>query len=415
MIRRPPRSTLSSSSAASDVYKRQAVGGQLGNPHVEHTIKLAELNKKIASADTLANDPNIKWSPSPEPTYDQYGKRLNTKGFRMKQKLETQKQALIDEYLTMYPHMRGMPGYQRSKIEKKVYIPVDEFPNYNFFGLIVGPRGSTQKRVERETGAKVIIRGKGSLKEGQTREGDTGMDEPMHVLITGETQESVDKAAREVDMMINPDTDQHQEHKARQLQELAVLNGTLRDDTCYLCGQRGHRQQDCPDRNRAIKVNVKCAICGDGSHPTHDCPLKRSGADKLIIKSANLEDEYDSFMAELEGKPAPSGGAAQAAPSPGAPPGALDRKELPPWLQPANQGAPVGRMQMGAPPPWAGGAPMPGGMPGMPPMPYGPVSYTHLRAHETPEHLVCRLLLEKKKKKDYKISDIYLIRLHRSN
>src|SRR5674536_376411 len=27
-----------------------------------------------------------------------------------------------------------------------------------------------------------------------------------------------------------------------------------------------------------------------------------------------------------------------------------------------------------------------------------PVSYTHLRAHETPEHLVCRLLLEKKKK-----------------
>eukprot|EP00658_Telonema_sp_P-2_P040600 TRINITY_DN29025_c0_g1_i2.p1 TRINITY_DN29025_c0_g1~~TRINITY_DN29025_c0_g1_i2.p1 ORF type:complete len:192 (+),score=49.44 TRINITY_DN29025_c0_g1_i2:266-841(+) len=28
------------------------------------------------------------------------------------------------------------------------------------------------------------------------------------------------------------------------------------------------------------------------------------------------------------------------------------------------------------------------------------VSYTHLRAHETPEHLVCRLLLEKKKKTD---------------
>ena len=27
-----------------------------------------------------------------------------------------------------------------------------------------------------------------------------------------------------------------------------------------------------------------------------------------------------------------------------------------------------------------------------------PVSYTHLRAHETELHLVCRLLLEKKKK-----------------
>ena len=29
----------------------------------------------------------------------------------------------------------------------------------------------------------------------------------------------------------------------------------------------------------------------------------------------------------------------------------------------------------------------------------GPVSYTHLRAHETVLDLVCRLLLEKKKKK----------------
>eukprot|EP00658_Telonema_sp_P-2_P024774 TRINITY_DN19972_c0_g1_i2.p1 TRINITY_DN19972_c0_g1~~TRINITY_DN19972_c0_g1_i2.p1 ORF type:complete len:127 (+),score=16.79 TRINITY_DN19972_c0_g1_i2:212-592(+) len=47
------------------------------------------------------------------------------------------------------------------------------------------------------------------------------------------------------------------------------------------------------------------------------------------------------------------------------------------------------------------------GLPQQPPMaqvqtsPYSaliPVSYTHLRAHETPEHLVCRLLLEKKKK-----------------
>src|SRR5678816_1737078 len=32
----------------------------------------------------------------------------------------------------------------------------------------------------------------------------------------------------------------------------------------------------------------------------------------------------------------------------------------------------------------------------------GTVSYTHLRAHETPEHLVCRLLLEKKKQKKNK-------------
>ena len=32
------------------------------------------------------------------------------------------------------------------------------------------------------------------------------------------------------------------------------------------------------------------------------------------------------------------------------------------------------------------------------------VSYTHLRAHETDSYLVCRLLLEKKKKKYIKIT-----------
>src|SRR5674536_390474 len=34
------------------------------------------------------------------------------------------------------------------------------------------------------------------------------------------------------------------------------------------------------------------------------------------------------------------------------------------------------------------------------------VSYTHLRAHETPEHLVCRLLLEKKKNNQKKNKQI---------
>eukprot|EP00831_Metopus_contortus_P051438 TRINITY_DN4317_c0_g1_i6.p2 TRINITY_DN4317_c0_g1~~TRINITY_DN4317_c0_g1_i6.p2 ORF type:complete len:140 (+),score=14.41 TRINITY_DN4317_c0_g1_i6:274-693(+) len=38
------------------------------------------------------------------------------------------------------------------------------------------------------------------------------------------------------------------------------------------------------------------------------------------------------------------------------------------------------------------------------------VSYTHLRAHETSLHLVCRLLLEKKKKQQTKSIDILLLR-----
>src|SRR5680860_1802362 len=39
---------------------------------------------------------------------------------------------------------------------------------------------------------------------------------------------------------------------------------------------------------------------------------------------------------------------------------------------------------------------------------YIPVSYTHLRAHETDSYLVCRLLLEKKKKTNQTI--LYLVK-----
>ena len=46
-------------------------------------------------------------------------------------------------------------------------IPQDEYPEINFVGLLIGPRGNTLKTMEKDTGAKIIIRGKGSVKEGK--------------------------------------------------------------------------------------------------------------------------------------------------------------------------------------------------------------------------------------------------------
>eukprot|EP00658_Telonema_sp_P-2_P012342 TRINITY_DN14704_c0_g1_i2.p1 TRINITY_DN14704_c0_g1~~TRINITY_DN14704_c0_g1_i2.p1 ORF type:complete len:494 (+),score=163.55 TRINITY_DN14704_c0_g1_i2:204-1685(+) len=76
-----------------------------------------------------------------------------------------------------------------------------------------------------------------------------------------------------------------------------------------------------------------------------------------------------------------------------------------PFAQPHGSGMmqqqPMGMMgmqQMGMMQPQQQMGMMGGGMMARPQQ-AGPVSYTHLRAHETPEHLVCRLLLEKKKKK----------------
>lgn len=60
-------------------------------------------------------------------------------------------------------------------------------------GLIIGPRGNTQKRMQRETNCKIAIRGRGSIKEGISKDPkyDYGEDEELHVLITGESQEDV--------------------------------------------------------------------------------------------------------------------------------------------------------------------------------------------------------------------------------
>lgn len=51
-----------------------------------------------------------------------------------------------------------------SKIKRRVFLPKNTTVNY--IGLLIGPRGLYQKRLEEESGCKILIRGKGSQKEG---------------------------------------------------------------------------------------------------------------------------------------------------------------------------------------------------------------------------------------------------------
>ena len=56
-----------------------------------------------------------------------------------------------------------------------------------------------------------------------------------------------DKAAEMIQDLLVPTDEARNEHKRLQLRELAALNGTLTDEQhCYLCGQSGHRQFECP-------------------------------------------------------------------------------------------------------------------------------------------------------------------------
>uniref|UniRef100_A0A1D1XPF3 Branchpoint-bridging protein n=1 Tax=Anthurium amnicola TaxID=1678845 RepID=A0A1D1XPF3_9ARAE len=262
-------------------------------------IRLLEISRLLQSGLQLDDRPEGARSPSPEPIYDNMGIRINTREYRARERLNKERQEIISQLIRKNPAFRPPADYRPPKLQKKLYIPMKEYPGYNFIGLIIGPRGNTQKRMEKETGAKIVIRGKGSVKEGRLQQKrdlkpDPSENEDLHVLVEAETQESLEGAAAMIEKLLTPVDEVLNEHKRQQLRELAALNGTIRDEEfCRLCGEPGHRQYACPARTSTFKSDVLCKICGDGGHPTIDCPMKGSGK--------KMDDEYQNFLAELGG------------------------------------------------------------------------------------------------------------------
>lgn len=151
------------------------------------------------------------------------------------------------------PNFRPPVEYAQQKRSQrpsdKVYIPVKEFPEINFFGLLVGPRGNSLKKMETESGAKISIRGKGSVKEGKARPDQYADDaeEDLHCLVLADSEEKVAACVRLINKVI--ETVRHvlliisctfslfrtqqaastpegqNEHKRNQLRQLAALNG----------------------------------------------------------------------------------------------------------------------------------------------------------------------------------------------
>jgi splicing factor 1 len=266
--------------------------------------RLLEISRLLQSGLPLDDRPEGARSPSPEPVYDNLGIRINTREYRARERLNRERQEIISQLIRRNPAFKPPADYRPPKLHKKLYIPMKEYPGYNFIGLIIGPRGNTQKRMEKETGAKIVIRGKGSVKEGkflQKRDlkPDPSENEDLHVLVEAETQEALDAAAGMVEKLLTPVDEVLNEHKRQQLRELAALNGTIRDDEfCRTCGEPGHRQYACPNKGSTFKSEVQCKICGDGGHPTIDCPVKGAPGKKM-------DDEYQNFLAELGGGSAP--------------------------------------------------------------------------------------------------------------
>lgn len=190
----------------------------------------------------------------------------------------------------------------------KVFIPQEEHPEINFVGLLIGPRGNTLKMLEKDTNAKIIIRGKGSIKENKIGRNNgqplPGEDEPLHAYITGPTVEVVAKACEKVREIVRQGIDVPEtmnDLRRSQLRELALLNGTLRENDSL------NKLKIIAQAQTIVTNTIICSLCGSAGHITSDCKMKK----ELTLNEDNpermptwaerekMDTEYLHLMAEL--------------------------------------------------------------------------------------------------------------------
>ncbi|XP_021910046.1 LOW QUALITY PROTEIN: KH domain-containing protein At3g08620-like [Carica papaya] len=140
---------------------------------------------------------------------------------------------------------QAAPLSPSSHVMKKILrleIPVDTFPNFNFVGRLLGPRGNSLKRVEATTGCRIYIRGKGSIKDSEKEESLMGrpgyehLSEPLHILIEAEFPvDIVDIRLRQaqeiIGELLKPVDESQDIYKRQQLRELAMLNSNIREES----------------------------------------------------------------------------------------------------------------------------------------------------------------------------------------
>ena len=271
-----------------------------------YKLKLEHLKIRMARIpeDAARREVDPDRSPSPEPIYTVDGTRKNSRQQRMLDACKRTEESLMIGMLRRDPSLKAHYDF---KITRKVYMPIKDYPDYNFIGLVLGPRGATQRSMEEETGCKIAIRGKGSVREGRNvrlnSQAEQMMNDDLHVLITGEDPEMVEQAVNLVTPLLTPLDDDRNVHKQRQLRQLALINGTLREVSyCNYCGEEGHQNFACPNRQKAEagRTTVKCSICGEVSHVTSDCKYT---TEELANKKQKVDGDFQNFMADLGNAP----------------------------------------------------------------------------------------------------------------
>jgi len=293
----PPRDSATASTTLTDLNPNKfAIETPVTAEQAEAyalQVRIAEITQKLETDDVIPAD-HTRRSPSPAPEYDDSGRRTNTRPRRYRERLSAERQSLIRQAAQLIPNYRPPPAgvslpYAAAAppppITEKLYIPVKDFPEVNFIGQILGPRGrSLAETATKSGGAKIVLRGRGSVKEGRHRRGHrrgrgrdgesdhyhNSMSEPLHCLITADSQHKVDKAKAMLQDTIEmaTTTPEHaNSRKQEQLRALAIVNGTFRDDEGLLRGGGTLGREEEEHR----RSGVICRVCGGNGHVARDC------------------------------------------------------------------------------------------------------------------------------------------------
>ncbi|KAL0375922.1 UNVERIFIED_CONTAM: KH domain-containing protein [Sesamum calycinum] len=161
--------------------------------------------------------------------------------------MQTNEDKLLQKMAPFQPsslNWHVVPGTPTTPVVKRVIrldVPVEKYPNYNFVGRILG---TSRELFESEamTECRIFIRGQGSVKDAIKEEklkdkpGYEHLNEPLHILVEAEFPEDIiearlDHAIAILENLLKPVDESMDVYKKQQLRELAMLNGTFREES----------------------------------------------------------------------------------------------------------------------------------------------------------------------------------------
>ena len=273
-----------------------------------------ELQSEVLSllpSGNIANNPNYEREPSPPPKYDAAGNRSNTREARTKLAIEKERHYLVEVAAGSIKNYMSPIDYRKPvKTYEKIYIPVKDYPDINFVGLLLGPRGNTLRQLQEDSGARLAIRGKGSVKDGKSTSSNNDDDDSnsslsfsnpnlnssgsddLHVVITSDSQLKIAKAIKLTNQVIEKAISSpvgQNDLKRGQLRELAILNGTLRETKPYNPeAQQSRRQRPGLDVSQLV-----CKLCGKVGHFARDCKFRGTSDGN---NNPIAQDQADSYQ-----------------------------------------------------------------------------------------------------------------------